>query len=87
MLIQSYLVIRDDARNALSEIRHLAFFEPDKVTPLSPDRRPFVQNVAGLIEWKISVSTRLKAELLKLKLQRKSDAPEERYESSNQWNN
>ena len=29
-------------------------------------------------QWKISVSTRLKAELLKLKLQRKSDDPDER---------
>ncbi len=28
--------------------------------------------------WEISVSTRLKAELLKLKLQRKSDNPDER---------
>jgi integrase len=33
-------------------------------------------------QWQISVSTRLKAELLKLKLQRTSDDPDERFFAS-----
>jgi hypothetical protein len=37
-------------------------------------------------QWKISVSTRLKTELLKLKLQRKTDDPEERLFASASMN-